>query len=170
MIGEGATILDGAHICEGAAIAPGSIVTPRKTVGSGEVWAGIPARKIRDLSKEEKDEIKKMCAEAMESAFKHAAETEKDYKQLMVESADAEDLRIRDITNAYNPNPNGVHPERRGLIYDRLPPEFDDVEEAPAVVPRADARELQDMTYDVVAEDEKDFANLPHLPDHELKH
>ena len=134
------------------------------------MWAGIPARKVRDLTKEEKDEIKKMCEEAMQSALKHDTETSKDYEQLMVDNADAEDLRIRDITNSYNANPNTVHPERRGLIYDRLPPEFDDVEEAPAVVPRADARELQDMTYDVVAEDEKDFANLPHLPDHELKH
>lgn len=97
-------------------------------------------------------------------------ETSKDYEQLLVDAADAEDTAARDITNAYNPNPNGMHPERRGLIYDRMPPEFDDAEEAPAVVHRPDARELQDQTYDVVAEDEKDFANLPHLPDHELKH
>jgi carbonic anhydrase/acetyltransferase-like protein (isoleucine patch superfamily) len=55
------TVLDGAHICEGAAIAPGSVVTPRKTVGAGEVWSGIPARKIRTLSKEEQESIKKLC-------------------------------------------------------------------------------------------------------------
>lgn len=55
------TVLDGAHICEGAAIAPGSVVTPRKTVGMGEVWAGIPARKIRDLTAAEKAEIQQMC-------------------------------------------------------------------------------------------------------------
>ena len=57
MIGEGVTVLDGVHICEGAAIAPGSVVTPRKTVGSGEVWAGIPARKVRTLSAAEKEEM-----------------------------------------------------------------------------------------------------------------
>jgi len=50
LIGEGVVVLDGAHICEGAAIAPGSVVTPRKTIGSGEMWSGIPARKVRDLS------------------------------------------------------------------------------------------------------------------------
>ena len=38
------------------------------------------------------------------------------------------------------------------------------------VVPRPDARELQDLTYDVVSVDEEEFAKLPHLPDHELKH
>ena len=66
MIGEGVTVLDGAHICEGAAIAPGSVVTPRKTVGSGEVWAGIPARKVRTLSAAEKEEIRKMCDDLTE--------------------------------------------------------------------------------------------------------
>ena len=88
---------------------------------------------------------------------------------MLVDAADAEDYRIRDITNPYNPNPNTVHPERRGLIYDRLPPEMDDHDDTPAVVPRPDARELQDLSYDVVAADEEDFAKLPHLPDHELK-
>ena len=87
----------------------------------------------------------------------------------MVDAADVEDNRIRDINNSYNPNPNSVNPERRGLIYDRMPPEFDDDDDTPAVVPRPDARQLQDMTYDVAKTDEEDFAKLPHLPDHELK-
>ena len=78
-------MLDGVHICEGAAIAPGSVVTPRKTVGSGEVWAGIPARKVRTLSAAEKEEIRKMCSDLTEvgarkrsdaqSANLHAEET-----------------------------------------------------------------------------------------------
>jgi hypothetical protein len=96
-------------------------------------------------------------------------ETSKDYEQLIVDAATAEDDATRDITNSYNQNPNGVNPHRRGLIYDRLPPEFDDPENAPAVVPRKDAHYLKDMTYDVVATDEEDYANLPHLPDHEMK-
>ena len=62
LIGEGATVLDFSHICEGAAIAPGSVVTPHKTVGAGELWSGIPARKVRDLTAAEKEEIKTMCA------------------------------------------------------------------------------------------------------------
>ena len=99
----------------------------------------------------------------------HHLETSKTFEELLADAADLEDNRIRDINNPYNPNPNTVNPHRRGLIYDRLPPEFDDEEEAPAVVHRADARELRDLDYDVVAVDEEDFANLPHLPDHELK-
>lgn len=178
MIGEGATILDGAHICEGAAIAPGSVVTPRKTVGSGEVWAGIPARKLRTLTAEEKEEIRKMCSSLTEvgvgrererqTAKQHAVETAKDYVQLMVDAADAEDRATRDIRYAYNSNPNGVNPHRRGLIYDRLPPEFDDPEEAPAVVHRPDANQLSDLKYDVVETDEEEYSKLAHLPDFEL--
>ena len=99
----------------------------------------------------------------------HQAETKKTMEELLVDAAQAEDDACRDITNSYNPNPDGVNSHRRGLIYDRLPPEFDDAEEAPAVVPRKDARELKDMTYDVVETDEEAFANLPHLPDHELR-
>ena len=30
------------------------MVTPRKTVGAGELWSGIPARKVRDLTAAEK--------------------------------------------------------------------------------------------------------------------
>ena len=37
------------------------------------------------------------------------------------------------------------------------------------MVPRKDARELKDLTYDVVETDEEEFAKLPHMPDHELK-
>lgn len=99
----------------------------------------------------------------------HCIETSKDYEQLIIDAADAEEERIRDINYSYNPNPNSVNPHRRGLIYDRLPPEFNDPEEAPAVVPRKDAHELSDLDYDVVAVDEEDYAKLPHLPDHELK-
>ena len=66
LIGEGVTVLDGAHICEGAAIVPGSVVTPRKSVGMGEVWAGIPARKVRDLTAAEKAEIQQLCVSLSE--------------------------------------------------------------------------------------------------------
>ena len=91
------------------------------------------------------------------------------YEQLLNEdAADAEDRATRDINYAYNPNPNGVNPQRRGLIYDRLPPEYDDPEEAPAVVHRPDANELRDLKYDVVQTDEEEYAKLAHLPDFEV--
>jgi gamma-carbonic anhydrase len=53
LIGSGAIILDGATVESGAQVAAGALVSPGKTVKSGELWAGVPAKKLRDLSAEE---------------------------------------------------------------------------------------------------------------------
>ena len=45
-IGAGATILKGVHIGDGSVVGAGAVVT--RDVGIREVWAGNPARKIRD--------------------------------------------------------------------------------------------------------------------------
>jgi carbonic anhydrase/acetyltransferase-like protein (isoleucine patch superfamily) len=37
-------------------VAAGAVVTPGKTVKSGQLWAGIPARYARDLREEERGE------------------------------------------------------------------------------------------------------------------
>ncbi len=49
-IGMGATVMDGAVVEDGAMVAAGALVTPGKRVKSGELWAGLPARRWRDLS------------------------------------------------------------------------------------------------------------------------
>jgi carbonic anhydrase/acetyltransferase-like protein (isoleucine patch superfamily) len=53
LIGMGAIILDGAVIADHAFIAAGTVIPPGKTVGSGELWLGNPARCVRTLN--EKD-------------------------------------------------------------------------------------------------------------------
>jgi len=53
LIGSGAIVLDGATVERHAQIAAGAVVSPGKNVPSGELWAGVPARKLRDLSPEE---------------------------------------------------------------------------------------------------------------------
>jgi carbonic anhydrase/acetyltransferase-like protein (isoleucine patch superfamily) len=58
LIGMHACVLDGARVEAGAMVAAGAVVTPRKIVPSGELWAGVPARKLRDLSHEELEDIK----------------------------------------------------------------------------------------------------------------
>jgi acetyltransferase-like isoleucine patch superfamily enzyme len=45
-IGVNATILPGVSIGKGAIIAAGAVVT--KNVPAGEVWGGVPAKKIAD--------------------------------------------------------------------------------------------------------------------------
>lgn len=54
-VGMGAIILDEAVVESGAMVAAGAVVTPRKRVPKGELWAGNPARKMRDLTQADID-------------------------------------------------------------------------------------------------------------------
>lgn len=49
MIGMQATVMDGALIEAGALVAAGSLVPPGKRVLKGQMWAGTPAKYIRDV-------------------------------------------------------------------------------------------------------------------------
>lgn len=57
-VGMGAIVMDGAVIEPQAMVAAGAMVTPGKTVPSGELWAGRPAKKMRDLTKAEMAELR----------------------------------------------------------------------------------------------------------------
>ena len=50
LIGMGAIVLDGAVVEKHGFIGAGALVAPGKVVGSGEMWLGNPARKVRMLS------------------------------------------------------------------------------------------------------------------------
>ena len=52
-IGMKACIMDGAVVETGAWVAAGAVVTPGKRVPKGQLWAGTPARYLRDVSEEE---------------------------------------------------------------------------------------------------------------------
>ncbi len=52
-VGMHATVLDGAVVESGAMVAAGALVAPGKRVKKGELWAGNPAKKMRDLRPEE---------------------------------------------------------------------------------------------------------------------
>ncbi|MBC93692.1 MAG: gamma carbonic anhydrase family protein [Rhodospirillaceae bacterium] len=54
-IGMRSVVLDGAVVETGAMVAAGAVVSPGKTVKSGELWAGIPAKPLRDLRQDELD-------------------------------------------------------------------------------------------------------------------
>ena len=49
----GATVMDGTVIESKAMLGAGGLLAPGKRIRSGELWAGVPARKIRDLREEE---------------------------------------------------------------------------------------------------------------------
>ncbi|NYT01989.1 MAG: gamma carbonic anhydrase family protein [Methanosarcinales archaeon] len=54
MIGMGATVLSRCRIGEGALVAAGSLVREGTNVPAGTLWAGSPARQIKELTGEQK--------------------------------------------------------------------------------------------------------------------
>lgn len=58
LVGSGAIVLDGARLERESQVAAGALVAPGKVVPSGELWGGVPARKLRDLGSGEIDDIR----------------------------------------------------------------------------------------------------------------
>ncbi len=54
-IGMRSVVLDGAVVETGAMVAAGAVVSPGKVVKAGELWAGVPAKPLRDLRQAELD-------------------------------------------------------------------------------------------------------------------
>ncbi len=52
LIGMGAIVMDNAHIGTGSIIAAGAVVLEGTDVPSGTIWAGVPAKKVKDISPE----------------------------------------------------------------------------------------------------------------------
>jgi carbonic anhydrase/acetyltransferase-like protein (isoleucine patch superfamily) len=52
-VGMRATVMDGAVVEGGAMVAAGALLTPGKRVRRGELWAGTPAKCIRELRPQE---------------------------------------------------------------------------------------------------------------------
>jgi carbonic anhydrase/acetyltransferase-like protein (isoleucine patch superfamily) len=63
-----ATVLDGAVVESGAMVAAGAVVTPRKVVRRGELWAGNPAQKLRDLTEKDFESFRRVVAHYVELA------------------------------------------------------------------------------------------------------
>jgi len=53
LIGMGATVLDGAVVKKNGFVGAGAVIPPGKTVGSGELWLGNPAKCVRMLSEQD---------------------------------------------------------------------------------------------------------------------
>lgn len=59
LVGFGARVLDGARVSRGAMLAAGAVLTPGKVMPAGQLWAGNPAKPLRDLSEEEIANLRK---------------------------------------------------------------------------------------------------------------
>lgn len=59
-VGMRATIMDDCLIERGGMLAAGALLTPGKRVRAGELWAGMPAKKIRDLNEHDRQQMAKL--------------------------------------------------------------------------------------------------------------
>ena len=62
LIGMGATVLDNAVVESGAIVAANALITSGMRVEGGWIYAGVPAKKIKEVSKEQQEEIVKRIA------------------------------------------------------------------------------------------------------------
>lgn len=67
-IGMRATVLDGAVVEGGAMVAAGAVVGPGKRVKRGELWAGVPAKPIRQMGEDEIAGLARTAAHYVELA------------------------------------------------------------------------------------------------------
>ena len=88
VIGEGAQVMDGAKVGKNALISPGSIVKEDAVIPAGQVWGGVPATYLRDLSTLEIEEMHKDAAENVDWAAVHAKEDNKSWEQIEDEEYD----------------------------------------------------------------------------------
>ena len=72
-IGMNSTVLDGAVVETEAMVAAGALVTPGKIVRRGELWAGNPARKLRDLTEKDFETFRRIAAGYVELARSYDA-------------------------------------------------------------------------------------------------
>jgi carbonic anhydrase/acetyltransferase-like protein (isoleucine patch superfamily) len=59
LIGMGAIIMDDAVIESNSVIAAGAIILPGTRVESGSIYAGVPAKRVKDISEEMKEVIQR---------------------------------------------------------------------------------------------------------------
>ncbi|MBB44259.1 MAG: gamma carbonic anhydrase family protein [Rhodospirillaceae bacterium] len=70
-VGMGAQILDEAVVESGAMLAAGALLTARKTVPHRQLWAGRPAKFLREITKEYADELSRTSENYVEKSFKY---------------------------------------------------------------------------------------------------
>ncbi len=70
LVGMGAVLLDYVEVGEGALVAAGAVVSPRTIVPARTLWAGVPARQVKELTEEQSREM----ATATAAGYKMYAE------------------------------------------------------------------------------------------------
>ncbi|PCI98430.1 MAG: gamma carbonic anhydrase family protein [Alphaproteobacteria bacterium] len=72
-VGMQACVMDGAVVESHGMLAAGALLTPNKRVPSGELWAGSPAKYMRDLTDKERAYLKWSAPHYVELGREHKA-------------------------------------------------------------------------------------------------
>lgn len=96
-VGMGATVHSGAKVESYGVVAAGSVIPENTTVPSYQIWAGNPARYLRDLTNEEKEVLDEFHSELVSLAKVHSEETEKSSRQVI------DDLDEKETEKFYSP-------------------------------------------------------------------
>ena len=74
-VGLGSIVMDGCEIESEAMLAAGAMLTPGKRIPSGQLWAGRPAKYVRNLSREELEGQRQGVAHYVALAKAHSEAT-----------------------------------------------------------------------------------------------
>lgn len=72
-VGLGSIVMDGCEIESDAMLAAGAMLTPGKRIPAGQLWAGRPARYVRDLTESDLSGMRMGVVHYVELARRHAA-------------------------------------------------------------------------------------------------
>lgn len=72
-VGLGAIVMDGCVIEADGMLAAGALLTPGKRIGAGQMWAGRPAKFVRDLTGQEIAAHRDGVARYVDLARRHGA-------------------------------------------------------------------------------------------------
>jgi carbonic anhydrase/acetyltransferase-like protein (isoleucine patch superfamily) len=97
LIGEGAQVMDGAKVGKAAVVAPGSLLGVGKSVPAGQLWSGVPARYVRDVTAAEAAKVVAAALENAQLAGEHAAESAKSWQTIEQEEYDSEQKAGRNM-------------------------------------------------------------------------
>ena len=81
-VGMSATVTDGAVVEKGAMVAAGALVTPVTVVPTGQLFAGAPAKFMREMTAEEKAFTTTSAETYAEVGAVHAAEAGKSFEEI----------------------------------------------------------------------------------------
>lgn len=74
LIGQGAVICEGCEIGNNCMVAAGAVVLPGTLIPDGQMWAGNPAKHVRDVTDEERAMFVRSAASYVDKGQQHAEE------------------------------------------------------------------------------------------------